>query len=175
MIIAGLVIVIEDGGPPFHRRLSLGRDGRPFQAIKFRTMRVDAERWLENNLQYQSQYAENVKLRLDPRVTKVGRVLRKTSIDELPELLNVLANHMSLVGPRPIHPSEAPRYGGFLEERQTVKPGITGWWQVAGRQNVDYQTRIALDREYLTRRSLLFDLKILVMTIPVVLKGEGAV
>jgi lipopolysaccharide/colanic/teichoic acid biosynthesis glycosyltransferase len=137
-------------------------------------MRVDADGWLARQPQLLAQYQENVKLPDDPRVTRVGRILRKFSIDELPQLVNVLRGEMSLVGPRMLHPSELERYGDLGPERLAVKPGITGLWQVSGRQELDYGERVELDRRYLRERSLKLDIEILLQTIPAVLRGRGA-
>jgi lipopolysaccharide/colanic/teichoic acid biosynthesis glycosyltransferase len=172
--ILALLIRLEDGGPALHRRRVLGVDGQEFDALKLRTMRPDADAWLARHPDLLAAYQRNVKLADDPRVTRIGRVLRKLSLDELPQLVNVLRGEMSLVGPRMIHPSEAARYGDFLPRRLTVKPGITGLWQVSGRQDLDYARRIELDREYLESCSLRLDLAILALTIPAVLLRRGA-
>ena len=174
LAVLALLIRLEDGGPALHRRRVLGVGGREFDALKLRTMRPDADAWLALQPELLAAYQQNVKLADDPRVTRVGRVLRKLSLDELPQLVNVLRGEMSLVGPRMIHPAEAPRYGEFLPRRLTVQPGLTGLWQVSGRQNLDYERRIELDRQYLARRSLTLDLKILALTIPTVLLRRGA-
>ena len=171
---AALLIWVEDRGPAIHRRRVLGVGGREFDAFKLRTMRVDADAWLARQPQFQAQYQDNVKLRRDPRVTRVGRILRKSSIDELPQLVNVLRGDMSLVGPRMIHPSELERFGDLAPERLAVKPGITGLWQVSGRGELEYAERVELDRRYLKERSLTLDVKILLRTVPAVLAGRGA-
>lgn len=167
-------IKFDDGGPLLHRRRVLGRGGTEFDALKLRTMRPDADAWLDAHPELKAEYQRNIKLTRDPRVTAVGAWLRRTSIDEIPQLVNVLRGEMSLVGPRMIHPSEAGRYGDFLNERLMIRPGLTGLWQISGRQNVDYQARIAIDRDYLKRRSLTFDVMILIKTLPAVVRGEGA-
>jgi lipopolysaccharide/colanic/teichoic acid biosynthesis glycosyltransferase len=172
--ISAALVWLEDRGPVLHRRRVLGRGGREFDAFKLRTMRVDADDWLARQPELLAQYQENVKLQGDPRVTLVGRILRKLSIDELPQLVNVLKGDMSLVGPRMIHPSELKRYGSFGLDRLAVKPGITGLWQVSGRQELDYGERIQLDRRYLSERSLRLDIEILFRTLPAVLRGRGA-
>jgi undecaprenyl-phosphate galactose phosphotransferase len=167
-------IKLEDGGPVIYRREVVGRGGRRFAALKFRTMIPDADAYLVCHPDLAAAYAENVKLRRDPRVTRVGAVLRRTSLDELPQLVNVLRGEMSLVGPRMIHPSERERYGAFAAHRELVLPGITGLWQVSGRQDVSYDERIRLDRRYLRERSLRLDLRILARTALVLLRREGA-
>lgn len=171
---AAIAIKTEDGGPVIHRRRVLGLGGREFHALKLRTMRPDADAWLAARPELKREYERNIKLSNDPRVTRVGHWLRRTSVDELPQLWNVVRGQMSLVGPRMIHPSESDRYRDFLPQRLSVKPGLTGLWQISGRQNVDYEARVALDREYLARRSLVLDLTILLKTLPAVLKKEGA-
>jgi lipopolysaccharide/colanic/teichoic acid biosynthesis glycosyltransferase len=174
LALAALLVWLEDRGPFLYRRRVLGLGGREFDAFKLRTMRVDADDWLTCQPQLLAEFRKNVKLQHDPRITRVGRILRKFSIDELPQLANVLRGNMSLVGPRMIHPSELERYGGFGPERLAVKPGITGLWQVSGRQDLDYADRIELDRRYLMERSLKLDIEILLRTIPALLRGRGA-
>jgi lipopolysaccharide/colanic/teichoic acid biosynthesis glycosyltransferase len=172
--LAAVTIRLEDGGPVIYRRRVVGLHGIEFNAFKLRTMRVDADVWLEGQSELLAEYRVNVKLRGDPRVTKVGRVLRSLSLDELPQLVNVIRGEMSLVGPRMIHPSELERYGDFGPQRLTVKPGITGLWQVTGRQSTSYTERIELDARYIRERSLLLDLRILLKTLPAVLRRNGA-
>ena len=174
LALAALLVWLEDRGPFLYRRRALGLGGREFDAFKLRTMRVDADDWLKREPRLLAEFRKNVKLQHDPRITRVGRILRKFSIDELPQLANVLRGNMSLVGPRMIHPSELERYSDFGPERLAVKPGITGLWQVSGRQDLDYADRIELDRRYLRERSLKLDIEILLRTIPAVLRGRGA-
>ena len=167
-------IKLEDGGALIHRRRVLGVAGQEFDAFKLRTMREDADAWLAARGDLSATYSANVKLLNDPRVTRTGRVARRFSVDELPQLMNVVRGQMSLVGPRMIHPSELPRYGTFGAERMTVKPGLTGLWQVSGRQSLKYDLRVQLDREYVRQQSLSTDLRILIKTIPAVFGGRGA-
>jgi lipopolysaccharide/colanic/teichoic acid biosynthesis glycosyltransferase len=174
LALAALLVWLEDRGPFLYRRRVLGLGGREFDALKLRTMRVDADNWLTGQPELLAQYQENVKLQDDPRVTRVGRILRRLSIDELPQLVNVLRGDMGLVGPRMIHPSELERYGEMGAERLSVRPGITGLWQVSGRQDLSYAERIELDRRYLRERSLRLDIEILLRTLPAVLRGRGA-
>lgn len=174
LVLAGLLVWLEDRGPFLYRRRVLGLGGREFDALKLRTMRVDADNWLTGQTELLAQYQENVKLQDDPRVTRVGRILRRLSIDELPQLANVLRGDMGLVGPRMIHPSELERYGEMGAERLSLRPGITGLWQVSGRQDLSYAERIELDRRYLRERSLRLDIEILLRTLPAVLRGRGA-
>lgn len=167
-----------DGGPVIHERICLGKNGRTYKMFKFRTMVMDAdnlERWLTP--QQIEEYKAECKLDNDPRITKVGKFLRKTSIDELPQLVSVLRNDMSLIGPRPVVVSERHHYSE--EEFQlllTAKPGITGYWQVNGRSDCTYESgdRQKLELYYAEHRSLILDIKILFMTVGVVLKGNGA-
>ncbi len=174
LALAAFFLWLEDRGPFLYRRRVLGRGGRQFDALKLRTMRVDADNWLAGQPELLAQYQENVKLQDDPRVTRVGRLLRRLSIDELPQLVNVVRGDMGLVGPRMIHPSELDRYGEMGAERLSVRPGITGLWQVSGRQDLSYAERIELDRRYLRGRSLRLDIEILLRTLPAVLCGRGA-
>lgn len=173
LLVAALVR-LSSPGPVIHRRRVLGCGGAPFDAFKFRTMVADADRRLRDDPALYDEFVRQMKVRDDPRLTPVGRWLRRTSLDELPQLFNVLRGEMSLVGPRMIAPEEADKYGAFLARRLSVRPGITGLWQVSGRQDVDYARRIELDREYLDRWSLWLDLGILLKTIPAVLTMRGA-
>jgi lipopolysaccharide/colanic/teichoic acid biosynthesis glycosyltransferase len=167
-------IKFEDRGPVLHRRQIVGCGGASIDAYKFRTMIPDADAYLLSHPELMAEYVANVKLRRDPRVTRVGTFLRRTSLDELPQLVNVLRGEMSLVGPRMIHPSEEVRYGRLARTRRRVRPGITGLWQVSGRQELPYPQRVALDRYYLSRRSLWFDLRILGATAGALLHRNGA-
>ena len=172
--LAAAAIVLNDGGPVIHRRRVLGLDSREFDAFKLRTMRLDADAWLASRPELLRQYQAGVKLENDPRITRVGALLRGASIDELPQLVNVLRGEMSLVGPRMIQPGELERFGPLGPMRLSVRPGITGLWQVSGRKNLTYEERVELDRQYLERRSLRLDLSILLRTIPAVLGRRGA-
>jgi lipopolysaccharide/colanic/teichoic acid biosynthesis glycosyltransferase len=167
-----------DGGPAFYVHRRVGCDGRPFRCLKFRSMVIDADQALDQLLA-QSDYARQeweggFKLRLDPRVTAVGRFLRGFSLDELPQLFNVVTGTMSLVGPRPIVEAEIGRYGADFLAYCSCRPGITGLWQVHGRSDVDYARRIELDRLYAREWSLLLDLTILLKTVIVVTRRHGA-
>lgn len=173
-IIIAVCIKLDDRGPVLHFREIVGFRGRRFWAWKFRTMIVDADAYLFKHPEVMKTYLRNMKLEQDPRVTRVGRFLRKTSLDELPQLFNILFGQMSLVGPRIIHPSELPRYGVYGHKRLSVKPGLTGLWQVSGRQHVSYEERVTLDMHYIDHRSILFDLKIIVKTFKVFFIHTGA-
>jgi len=174
LLLCAAVIKLDDFGPIVHKRLVLGRGGRRFPAYKLRTMIVDADKYIEERPDLVGQFEKTFKLRTDPRVTRVGKWLRKLSLDELPQLVNVLRGEMSLVGPRMISPAELDKYGIYGDRLLTVKPGLTGLWQVSGRQEADYAERISLDMEYIERRSLRLDLRILAQTIPALLLGRGA-
>jgi undecaprenyl-phosphate galactose phosphotransferase len=167
-----------DGGPALFAHPRIGKKGQVFNCYKFRTMVVDAEKQLEQLLQRQpelrKQWQAEHKLRLDPRVSPLGRFLRRTSLDELPQLINVIRGEMSLVGPRPVVRSELPRYGDQVGYYLMVRPGMTGLWQVSGRNDVDYDTRVYLDSWYVKNWSLWHDLVILFKTVSVVLTRQGA-
>ncbi|HEY7835750.1 MAG TPA: sugar transferase [Ktedonobacterales bacterium] len=170
-----LGIALDDGGPVFYRRELVGEHGVMFRIIKFRTMKRHSEQLLARDPELYERYRrQNFKLRRDPRVTRFGRFLRRFSLDELPQLWNVLRGQMSLVGPRTIHPSELGFYGEYAWVRHCVPPGITGLWQVSGRSDTDYAERIRLDLEYVMTCSLRRDLAILWRTLPAVLRGSGA-
>lgn len=169
-----LCIKLDDGGDIFHLREIVGKNGRHFYAFKFRTMIPDADEYLLLHPELMEKYQQNMKLSGDPRITRLGKFLRKTSIDELPQLFNVLVGQMSLVGPRIIHPSELPRYGEWARKRISVKPGITGLWQISGRQHISYSERVLLDMQYIDHRSLFIDLTILVKTLKVFIVHTGA-
>jgi len=168
------IILLTSGRPVIHRRRVVGRGGTEFDAFKFRTMVCGAERVLEQNDRLREMFSRNWKLSADPRVTGVGRVLRKYSLDELPQLLNVLRGEMALIGPRMISPPELARYGELKTKLWSVRPGLTGLWQVSGRQKVSYARRIELDMQYIDHCTPLFDLTILLRTLPVVMRAEGA-
>jgi lipopolysaccharide/colanic/teichoic acid biosynthesis glycosyltransferase len=177
LVIAALVRL--DGGPAFSAHERVGRGGRLFGCLKFRSMVADADRrlaaLLERDPQARAEWEATRKLKSDPRITALGRFLRASSLDELPQILNVLAGHMSLVGPRPVQAAElAVFYGPAAEHYMAVRPGITGPWQVSGRNDTSYAQRVALDVAYARRPSLLGDLKILLRTPMAVLARRGA-
>jgi lipopolysaccharide/colanic/teichoic acid biosynthesis glycosyltransferase len=174
LLVIAILIKLEDGGTVVHRREIIGFLGQRFFALKFRTMIPDADTYLERHPELLKEYKKNMKLQNDPRVTRIGKFLRKTSLDELLQLFNILAGQMSLVGPRIIHPSELPRYGAYGEKRLQVKPGLTGLWQISGRQHISYAERIELDMQYIDTRSLWLDLTILVKTFKVFIIHTGA-
>jgi len=171
-------IVRRDGDPAIFAHERIGKGGVPFQCYKFRSMVPDAERVLKDilvcNEHFRKDWEADQKLRNDPRITAVGSFLRRKSLDELPQLFNVLKGEMSLVGPRPITADEIKRYGPDIEYYYRLKPGLTGAWQVSGRNDVSYEERVALDVDYTKRWSFLNDIAILLKTVGVVLIGRGA-
>lgn len=173
LLAAALAVKFYDGGPIIYRRRCVGCDG-DFDALKLRSMRGDADRYLEEHPELLSEFRRNYKLHHDPRITPVGAFLRKTSIDELPQLINVLRGEMSLVGPRMITRPELEKYGERRDTLLTVKPGMTGYWQVEGRQAVEYSDRVEMDMYYIRHWSLRLDLQILFKTPWKVLRREGA-
>lgn len=169
-----LAVRLDSRGPIIYRRRVLGKNGRVFDAFKFRTMYVNGDEILSRYPRLRAELNKNYKLKYDPRVTRVGRLLRKYSLDELPQLFNILKQDMSLVGPRIITPEEIVKYEAYGVMLLTVMPGLTGYWQINGRSNTSYEDRVAMDVEYITNWSVLFDIKILLKTVPAVLKGDGA-
>ncbi len=172
-LLIAVCIKLDDGGKIIHFREIVGYQGRRFRALKFRTMIPDADTYLARHPDLLRKFQQNMKLLKDPRITRVGRFLRRTSLDELPQLFNVLVGQMSLVGPRMIHPSELPRYGDYAQKRLSVKPGITGLWQISGRQHISYDERVLLDMQYIDTRSFIVDLAILVKTVKVFIVHTG--
>ena len=178
LLITIVACAYVSGGSPLFRHRRVGRGGVFFDCVKFRTMVTDADRVLQNLLnsdrQVEEEWLRDHKLRDDPRITRFGRFLRRTSLDELPQLWNVLRGDMSLVGPRPVVPDELRRYGRKVAIFLSARPGITGLWQISGRNNTDYRRRVALDVCYVRSRSLILDVYILVKTLRVVFTTRGA-
>ncbi|MBF9234414.1 sugar transferase [Microvirga sp. BT350] len=178
LLIVVAAFVAMDGGPILYRHKRIGAGGISFGCIKFRTMILDAEQCLEEYLSYHPEarieWARERKLAFDPRVTAVGRFLRQSSLDELPQLINVIKGDMSLVGPRPVTQSELVNYGSAVPLYKSVRPGITGIWQISGRNEVGYETRVRLDEQYVKGWSLGLDLWILLRTPAAVLSRRGA-
>jgi lipopolysaccharide/colanic/teichoic acid biosynthesis glycosyltransferase len=172
-IVIGLLVVFDDGWPVIYRRRVVGQAGE-FDAFKFRTMVRDADSVLAANPNLTAEFERNFKLKDDPRITRVGAFLRKLSLDELPQLFNVLRGQMSLVGPRMITAAELHKYGPHKQLLLSVKPGLTGYWQVRGRQSVSYEERVRMDLYYIGTWSLSMDMKILLETPVKALKREGA-
>jgi exopolysaccharide production protein ExoY len=178
IVLWGLVKL--DGGPGFYGHVRIGRKGREFRCLKFRSMVVDADAVLNchlaKNPAARAEWEATQKLAWDPRVTWIGRFLRESSLDELPQLINVLVGNMSLVGPRPVVQAELTRFYGPEDQKAylSIRPGVTGLWQVSGRSDVAYARRVALDTEYVRSASLSLDVNILWRTIGVVLLRKGA-
>jgi len=169
-----LLIKLDSRGPVLFRQMRSGKDGKPFVFLKFRGMVADAEQRRAELEALNEKDGPIFKMRRDPRVTRVGRVLRRTSLDELPQLWNVLRGDMSLVGPRPPLPEEVARYAPWQRGRLAVRPGLTGLWQVSGRSLLGFEQMVALDLEYIARWSLALDLGIMLRTIAAVLCMRGA-
>ena len=178
MLLTAAAVLAQDGGPVLFRHRRIGARGRPFDCLKFRSMRADAPERLAELLSRdpaaRAEWEDSQKLRDDPRVTPLGDFLRRSSLDELPQLINLVRGEMNLVGPRPIVESEMVRYGPRLRHYEAVKPGITGLWQVSGRSGVGYRRRVAMDTLYARRRTVSLDLWIIARTVPAVLLKRGA-
>ena len=177
MLVTALLVCLSGPGPIVYSHRRLGRGGKVFNCLKFRTMRRDADRVLEELLASSpallAEWTEERKLRQDPRITTIGGFLRRYSIDELPQLFNVLRGDMSIVGPRPLATDESHYYADSYALYCLTNPGITGLWQVSGRNDVSYTRRVALDCEYVRTRSVRKDIWIILRTVPVVLRGTG--
>ncbi|MDT8306168.1 MAG: sugar transferase [Anaerolineae bacterium] len=174
LLLIAVAIKIDSPGPVLYRRRVMGLHGREFDAYKFRTMHTNGDEILARYPELQEELASKHKLKDDPRITRVGRLLRKASLDELPQLFNVLKREMSLVGPRMITPEEMDMYQEWGLNLLTVDPGITGLWQVSGRSEISYRERVELDMHYIRNWTIWLDLHVLIQTIPAVLKGRGA-
>ena len=176
--IIAIWIYFDSPGPVIFKHRRVGKDGKEFDCYKFRSMCVDADRklkeLLEKNPKAQKEWEKDFKLKEDPRITKSGAFLRKTSLDELPQIFNVLKGEMSLVGPRPIIQEEVPRYGKYISDYYMVRPGITGLWQTSGRNDIDYTERVQMDTWYVRNWNIWFDIVLLWRTFKAVLAGKGA-
>ena len=176
-IVLAILVYLDDPGPVFFPHRRIGRGGRGFFCYKFRTMSVNANRILDNILANdsaaRSEWFRSQKLKFDPRVTRFGRILRRASLDELPQLINIIKGDMSLVGPRPIILDESKRYGKYIDIYSSVTPGITGLWQISGGNKTTYRRRVALDVYYARNISVKLDIFILLKTFPVVALGQG--
>ncbi len=173
-VIVALAIKMTSTGPLIFRQRRLGLGGNVFLCCKFRTMVPDAERTLASCRELSSEFDSTFKIKKDPRVTPVGALLRRTSLDELPQLWNVFRGEMSLIGPRPIVEPELAKYGAYGSRLLLVKPGLGGLWQVSGRSDTTYPERVAMDMSYIDSRSLSFDLCLIARTALVVIRGRGA-
>jgi lipopolysaccharide/colanic/teichoic acid biosynthesis glycosyltransferase len=178
LVVVALLVKFQDGGPIFFAHKRIGRGGREFKCLKFRSMLVDSEARLQHMLATdevaRQEWHATQKLRKDPRITPLGAFLRRSSLDELPQFINVLRGEMSVVGPRPIVQAEVKRYGRRFRHYTAVRPGITGLWQVGGRSDVSYRRRVAFDVMYARQRSPTLYLAIVLRTVPAVLAREGS-
>ena len=172
-------ILKEDDGPLFYEHLRYGKNGKQFRLYKFRSMCMHADQklkeYLESNEEARKEFEKNQKLKNDPRITKLGNFLRKTSLDELPQMLNILKGEMSFIGPRPVVDGEIEKYGENKDKFLSVKPGLTGYWQVNGRSNTTYEERMEMELYYVDNCSLWLDIKIFFKTFIAVFKKEGAI
>ena len=171
-------ILKEDDGPLFYEQLRIGKNGKKFRLYKFRSMCIDADKklkeYLAENEEARKEFEENQKLKDDPRITKIGNFLRKTSLDELPQMINILKGEMSFIGPRPVVDGEIEKYGANKNKFLSIKPGLTGYWQANGRSNTTYAERIDMELYYVDNQSLWLDIKIFFKTFISVIKKEGA-
>jgi len=174
MFVIAVAIRLHDRGPAFFTQMRVGKDGQEFKIYKFRTMVVNAEERLSEFRDQNENDGVLFKIRRDPRITAIGSTLRKSSLDELPQLVNVLRGEMSLVGPRPALPQEAAQYADHVRRRLVVKPGLTGMWQVNGRSELSWEETVRLDLGYVENWSLALDIQILWKTVSVMLHGSGA-
>ena len=173
--VIALAIKLDSSGPILFRQQRSGKNGRVFTMLKFRSMVDDAEdRYGQLAHLNEETSGLIIKIPDDPRVTQLGRILRKFSLDEIPQFVNVIKGDMSLIGPRPPSPDEYERYNGLQKRRLEAKPGLTGLWQISGRKDTDFDFMVQKDIEYIESQSFAFDLRILLKTIPVVLMGKGA-
>lgn len=171
---AAIVTRINSPGPVLFSQKRVGQRGRLFQCLKIRTMYADAEERLRKDPRLREEFETNYKIKDDPRITPIGAILRKTSIDELPQFLNVLKGDMTLIGPRPIQNAELSKYGEYQEDLLSVKPGLGGLWQVCGRSDTSYEERVAMDALYVRHRCLRLDLLLLLLTLKAVFQRSGA-
>ena len=178
LLMLAMLVKFSDGGRVFYGHSRIGRNGKVFHCLKFRTMVENGDQVLAahfaKNPQSREEWLATRKLQTDPRVTRVGTVLRKLSLDELPQMFNILRGDMSIVGPRPVVKDELELYGAAADYYLKSRPGLTGFWQVSGRNDVSYSTRVAFDRHYVENWSLVFDLKIIVKTVPAVFSSRGS-
>ncbi|QDR75752.1 sugar transferase [Lacticaseibacillus paracasei] len=174
LVLAILIKLDDPHGKVFYSQTRLGKDGRSFQMWKFRSMVAGADKMVDKLLKKNDVEGAMFKIKNDPRITRVGRVIRKYSLDELPQLYNVLRGDMSLVGPRPPLPREVIKYTNYDRQRLTVVPGVTGLWQISGRNDLDFPEMVALDIHYINNACVLEDIKILLKTVLVVVRPTGA-
>ena len=174
-LIIAIVIKLDSKGPVFFIHHRVGKNGKPLPILKFRTMVVGAENMIKDfTPEQKKEWEKNFKLEHDPRVTRIGHFLRKTSIDELPQLYNILAGQLSIVGPRPVTKEEIDKYGDKKDKIVSVTPGLTGWWACNGRSDIDYVERMELELYYVEHASLWLDIKIIFKTVQIVITHKGA-
>ena len=174
-LLIAIAVRLDSKGPVFFGHKRIGQDGKIIKVYKFRSMVINAAEVFNNfTSEQKTEFEKNFKLENDPRITKVGDFLRKTSLDELPQLLNIIIGNMSIVGPRPIVEKEKVKYGIYIDKLVSVKPGLTGYWQAHGRSDTTYDERVQMDMYYIDNRSTLLDFKIIVKTFLSVIKKEGA-
>ena len=178
VLIVSIIVKITSPGPIFYGHKRIGKNGKEFKCWKFRSMVIDADKQLEKilaeNPEMRAEWEKDRKFSNDPRVTKIGKILRKTSIDEIPQFFNVLMGEMSFIGPRPVTTPELEKYGDKSDFILSVQPGLSGMWQISGRSDTGYEERITLDSYYIRNWSMWLDLWIIIKTIYVVVKGKGA-
>ncbi|WP_055069572.1 sugar transferase [Clostridium massiliamazoniense] len=174
-IIITIWVKLDSKGPAFFGHKRIGQDRKEISVYKFRSMVINAQEVLENfTPEQKAEFEKNFKLENDPRITKAGDFLRKTSLDELPQLINIIKGDMSIVGPRPIVQKEIDKYGEYADKLFSVKPGLTGYWQANGRSDTTYEERVQMDMYYIDNRSFWLDIKIIFQTAISVIKKEGA-
>ena len=173
-LLTSLAIILEDGGPVFFTQIRAGKDMKPFKIYKFRSMYKNAESQFQRMQAQNEQTGHAFKIKDDPRVTKVGKFIRKYSIDELPQLFNIIKGDMSIVGPRPILLNQMQECNAYEKQRLIVKPGLTCYWQVGGRANIKWDEWVELDLKYIKDMSITTDIKLILKTIPVVFESDGA-
>lgn len=174
LLVIAILIYLEDKGPVIYNQTRIGKDGRAFKLYKFRSMCVDADEKLKDLQKLNERDGPVFKIRDDPRVTKVGKFIRKTCIDELPQLVNIIKGEMSIVGPRPPLPNEVEQYNSYQKQRLLVVPGLTCYWQIQKGEETTFDEWVELDLKYIKERSILLDFRLILLTFKVILSGKGA-
>ncbi len=175
MLLVALAVKLDSKGPVFYTHKRVGKNGKELKLYKFRSMFINAKEMMENfTPEQKAEFAENFKLRHDPRITRVGKFIRRTSLDELPQLVNILKGELSIVGPRPVVEKELEKYGEFRDQFLSVTPGLTGYWQAYSRSDCTYEERISMELHYVRTANFLWDIKIIIATFRAVIKGHGA-
>ena len=174
LLVIAILIYLEDKGPVIYSQTRIGKDGRAFKLYKFRSMCVDADEKLKDLQELNERDGPVFKIKNDPRVTKVGKFIRKTCIDELPQLVNIIKGDMSIVGPRPPLPNEVEKYNSYQKQRLLVVPGLTCYWQIQKGEETTFDEWVELDLKYIKERSILLDFRLILLTFKVILSGKGA-